>query len=313
MMKNNLLIKGKWRFFFNILHKTLGILATIGILLVLLSGALVTKTGSGEGCGESWPLCYDQLIPEVYTIETLIEYTHRLVTGVVGIWILIFSLWTGIKYRRKKEVVFVAAASIFFLILQSALGALAVVFGQSDAVLALHFGFSLLSFASVLLLCLYLFQLDKQGSLPLPTVGREIKLFGIILFVYSYVVVYLGAYVRHTASSMGCEGWPLCNGQIIPELVGPVAVQFTHRVAALILFIMYVLFYLYAKKKYQADHRIYYAAILMLGFVSLQVLTGGMVVLMEMHLVPSLLHALFISFLFGVLCYIILYLFRRKA
>ena len=32
-------------------------LATVGMFLVLLMGATVTSTGSGEGCGRSWPLC----------------------------------------------------------------------------------------------------------------------------------------------------------------------------------------------------------------------------------------------------------------
>src|SRR5690554_1610317 len=97
--------------------KILGVLAVIGMILVVLAGAVVTKTGSGDGCGPNWPLCHGQLFPSEPTLETIIEYTHRLVTGVVGILVLIFSIWSGIKYRKIKEVVFVAIASIFFLLL----------------------------------------------------------------------------------------------------------------------------------------------------------------------------------------------------
>jgi cytochrome c oxidase assembly protein subunit 15 len=293
--------------------KTLAILATIGILLVVLAGALVTKTGSGEGCGANWPLCHDQLIPDNPTVETVIEYTHRLVTGVVGMLVLAFSLWTAIKYRKIREVVWVAVAALFFILLQSVLGALAVLgIGQASAILALHFGFSLLSFASVLLLCIYVFQLDKQKQLPKSHASVAMKLGVFSLFVYTYIVVYVGAYVRHTGSSLGCPDWPLCHGQFIPELAGHAGIQFAHRVAALILLIGYGFLMYHVVKNYKHDQILYQSTLLILIFTVLQVLSGGAVVLTELHLFPSLLHALFVSFLFGILCHLVLYVFRKQ-
>src|SRR5262245_62041874 len=67
--------------------KGFAVAATIGMFLVLLMGATVTNTGSGEGCGTSWPLCHGEFIPE-YAFETMVEYSHRLVTGVEGLIIL---------------------------------------------------------------------------------------------------------------------------------------------------------------------------------------------------------------------------------
>lgn len=293
--------------------KTLGISATIGILLVVLAGALVTKTGSGEGCGANWPLCHDQLIPENPTVETVIEYTHRLVTGVVGMLVFTFSIWTGIKYRKIREVVWVAVAALFFILLQSALGALAVLgIGQASAILALHFGFSLLSFASVLLLCTYVFQLEKQHQLPVSHASLSMKLGVFCLFVYTYIVVYIGAYVRHTGSSMGCPDWPLCQGQLVPELSGQAGIQFGHRVAALIILVAFGSLMVQAMKKYSHDKILYRSSILIFIFTVLQALSGGAVVLTKLHLFPSLLHALFISILFGILCYLVLYVFRKQ-
>ena len=61
--------------------KWFAVASTIGMLLILLGGALVTKTDSGMGCGRHWPGCNGQLIPDEITAEVLIEFSHRLVTG----------------------------------------------------------------------------------------------------------------------------------------------------------------------------------------------------------------------------------------
>ena len=59
--------------------KWLGVLATIIMTFVQLGGALVTKTGSEDGCGSSWPLCNGALLPENLPIQTIIELSHRAV------------------------------------------------------------------------------------------------------------------------------------------------------------------------------------------------------------------------------------------
>ena len=65
--------------------KWLAVATTIGMILVLLGGALVTKTDSGMGCGRSWPLCNGEFVPTDITPELIIELAHRLVSGGVGI------------------------------------------------------------------------------------------------------------------------------------------------------------------------------------------------------------------------------------
>src|SRR5579871_6965781 len=51
-------------------------------LLVVLWGALVRATGSGAGCGSHWPLCNGVVVPQVPELQTIIEFTHRLMSGV---------------------------------------------------------------------------------------------------------------------------------------------------------------------------------------------------------------------------------------
>src|SRR5690625_1491993 len=118
--------------------KSLSIVSTIGMLFILLGGALVTKTDSGAGCGSSWPLCNGQLIPTDLSPELIIEYSHRLVSTIMGVTVLALSILSWKFLGHVREVKFLAVLSTFFLILQGLIGAAAVKWGQSSFVLAAH-------------------------------------------------------------------------------------------------------------------------------------------------------------------------------
>lgn len=62
-------------------------------LLVILWGALVRASNSGEGCGDHWPLCNGTVIPHAAQIATMIEFTHRLTTGLALISVVGMALW----------------------------------------------------------------------------------------------------------------------------------------------------------------------------------------------------------------------------
>src|SRR5699024_4105966 len=142
--------------------KWLSTVSTLGIVFILIGGALVTKTDSGAGCGSSWPLCHGELIPSEITPELIIELSHRLVSGVMGVTVIALSVLAWIYIGHIREVKFLSFLSIFFLVLQGLIGAAAVMWGQSDFVLAAHFGISLISFASVFLLAFLIFEIDKK-------------------------------------------------------------------------------------------------------------------------------------------------------
>jgi cytochrome c oxidase assembly protein subunit 15 len=62
---------------------------------VILFGAWVRITHSGAGCGEHWPTCHGQIVPLEPTIETMIEYTHRLTSGLCGIFAIVLLGWSS--------------------------------------------------------------------------------------------------------------------------------------------------------------------------------------------------------------------------
>ncbi|AEH48724.1 heme A synthase [Parageobacillus thermoglucosidasius] len=287
-------------------------LTTLAMLFVLIGGALVTKTDSGMGCGRSWPLCNGQLIPSEITPELVIELSHRVVSGVAGIMVLILSIWAWRAIGHIRETKFLAAVSFIFLVLQGLIGAAAVVWGQSDFVLALHFGISLISFASVFLLTLLIFEVDKKFAAESLVIDSKMKfhIYGIIS--YCYIVVYTGALVRHMEASLACPSWPLCaKTRIIPVQLHE-WVQMGHRIAAALLLIWMIAATVHAAKQYRQQAAIYWSWMISLILVMLQIVTGAMIVFTNLNLYIALAHALFISCLFGVLSYLTMLAFRSN-
>ncbi|MBP2239990.1 cytochrome c oxidase assembly protein subunit 15 [Cytobacillus eiseniae] len=293
--------------------KWLAVLSTIGMLLILLGGALVTKTDSGMGCGRSWPLCNGELIPTEITAELVIELAHRVVSGVVGIMVLVLSVWTWKKIGHIRETKFLSFCSFFFLLLQGLIGAAAVIWGQSDFVLALHFGISLISFATVLLLTLLIFEVDKKFEAEKVILDPRMKAHIIGVSIYSYIVVYTGALVRHVEASLVCRDWPLCINSTF-ALPGNMHewVQMGHRAAAGLIFIWIAYIAYLAITHYKGQKVIYWGSVIAFALVTLQVISGALVVLTRLNLFIALAHAFFISCLFGILSYLLLLVSRSK-
>ncbi len=92
-------------------------------LLVILWGAYVRATGSGAGCGSHWPLCNGVVIPRQSQIETIIEFTHRLMSGLALILVVILFIWGYRTYSKGHPVRLGASLSLFFIITEALVGA----------------------------------------------------------------------------------------------------------------------------------------------------------------------------------------------
>ncbi|MEW9050332.1 MAG: heme A synthase [Neobacillus sp.] len=293
--------------------KWLAVATTIGMIFVLLGGALVTKTDSGMGCGRSWPLCNGEFVPTDITPELVIELAHRLVSGAVGIMVLLLSIWSWKSIGHIRETKFLSLLSFFFLVLQGLIGAAAVIWGQSDFVLALHFGISLISFAAVFLLTLLIFEIDKKFEADKLIIDNRMGKHILSVSIYIYVVIYTGALVRHTESSLVCRDWPLCINDA-PALPGNLYewVQMGHRAAAGVIFIWIAYILYLAIRHYRQQKVVYWGWVTAFILVSLQVLSGALVIFTRLNLFIALMHALFITCLFGVLSYLLLLLSRSR-
>jgi heme A synthase len=97
-------------------------------LIVILWGAYVRATGSGAGCGQHWPLCDGQVIPQAPDVKMTIEFTHRLLSGGALLLIAIMVIW-GFRITNKEHPVRkgLVAAGIL-IVVEALLGAGLVLF-----------------------------------------------------------------------------------------------------------------------------------------------------------------------------------------
>jgi cytochrome c oxidase assembly protein subunit 15 len=127
---------------------------------VVIWGAYVRATGSGAGCGSHWPLCNGEFLPATPQTQTVIEFTHRVTSGLSLVLVAMLLIWCwrssakGDWPRRSA----VAAAVLAFN--EALLGALLVLvdhLGDLDRstahalFLCLHFGNTLLLLAALAL------------------------------------------------------------------------------------------------------------------------------------------------------------------
>jgi len=128
-------------------------------ILVILWGAVVRATGSGAGCGNHWPLCNGEVIPTSPRIATIIEFTHRMMTGGATLTILVLLIWTFRATRARHLARIAAIASTLLLLNEAFLGALLVKLGYVVAnqstgrfiVLPIHLANTLLLMAALTL------------------------------------------------------------------------------------------------------------------------------------------------------------------
>lgn len=97
---------------------------TVGYnLLVVIWGAFVRATGSGAGCGSHWPLCNGEVVPREPAVETLIELSHRLTSGLDGLVVLALTIFAFRVFPRRHRVRRAAVASLVFLLGEVLVGA----------------------------------------------------------------------------------------------------------------------------------------------------------------------------------------------
>lgn len=97
-------------------------------LAVILWGAAVRATGSGAGCGSHWPLCNGEVVPRSPRLETVIELTHRVTSGIALLMVVALVVLAFRRRPRGDPARKAAVFTLLFMLTEAAVGAGLVLF-----------------------------------------------------------------------------------------------------------------------------------------------------------------------------------------
>jgi heme A synthase len=216
------------------------VLATgIATFVLIIVGGVVRVSDSGLGCGPAgsgfhgWPFCNGDVVPGM-DLNTIVEYTHRVLAIVVGFMIVAIFIQA---WRRQREFMLPAAALLVLVIAQGALGGATVEENLEEAYVAAHLCLAML----LLGLLLYLYR--RVSGAPATEGGPRLRALSIAASVAVLCTIVAGGYMAGTQNygradyqlgdgahhACGKE-FPTCNGEFMPfgkaELVD---IHLTHR------------------------------------------------------------------------------------
>jgi heme A synthase len=216
------------------------VLATgIATFVLIIVGGVVRVSDSGLGCGPAgsgfhgWPFCNGDVLPGM-DLNTIVEYTHRVLAIVVGFMIVAIFIQA---WRRQREFMLPAAALLVLVIAQGALGGATVEENLEEVYVAAHLCLAML----LLGLLLYLYR--RVSGAPVTEGGPRLRALSVVASVAVLCTIVAGGYMAGTQNygradyqlgdgahhACGKE-FPTCNGEFMPfgkaELVD---IHLTHR------------------------------------------------------------------------------------
>src|ERR1022692_3576281 len=73
-------------------------------IAVVLWGAFVRATGAGAGCGKHWPLCNGEMLPRSPSLNTIVEFTHRVTSGIDLLLVALLVFWAFRAFPPRHAV-----------------------------------------------------------------------------------------------------------------------------------------------------------------------------------------------------------------
>jgi heme a synthase len=276
--------------------RRLAIATFIATFALIIVGGVVRVSDSGLGCGPAgsgfhgWPFCNGDVVPGV-DLNSVIEYTHRVLAIVVGFMILALFIqaWRGRPHLRL-----VTGALLVLVAIQGALGGLTVEENLEEVYVAAHLGLAML----LLGLLLYVVR-DTRGVEP-EDGGPRLRVLGIAATAAICCTIVAGGYMAGTqnygradyqlgqGAHHACgKQFPTCNGEFMPfgraELVD---IHLTHRAFMYLASILVIALVAVALRRRVA---VRYARAL-LGLLLVQILVGALNVWLEEYELLILLH-----------------------
>lgn len=268
-------------------------LATVAATFVLIViGGIVRVSDSGLGCGPAgsgfhgWPFCNGDVVPGL-DLNSVIEYTHRAVAGIVGLMMLALAWLAWRNHRGHRGIVRAAAASGVLVILQGLLGAVVVEENLEEELVAAHLGLAML----LLALVIYIWRASRPdviGAAP-PSTSAGFRRLAVVAPVAILLTIIAGGYMAGTQNygradyqlgdgahhACGKE-FPTCNGEFLPfGEARLVDIHLTHRVFMYLASAL-VLWLVVATLRRRPSGTLVHLAWVSLGLLLTQILVGAL-------------------------------------
>src|SRR3954449_12492771 len=159
--------------------RRLAIVAAVAMGAILVSGAAVRLTGSGLGC-PTWPRCTETSIASPLSYHGLVEFGNRVVTTVVGGYVVLIALAALLRTPRRRDLSLLAWSLVGGFAGQAVIGGLSVLYDLSPPWVMAHFLLSMLMVWAALVL---VHRADPGWQPRAPQVRRELLQLGRLLVV----------------------------------------------------------------------------------------------------------------------------------
>jgi heme a synthase len=302
-------------------------LATIVMTFVLvLVGGIVRVSDSGLGCGPAgsgfhgWPFCNGAVVPGL-DVNTIIEYTHRTVAGIVGLMIIALAVLAWRDRRSNTALVRATTAGAVLVVLQGLLGAATVENDLDETLVAAHLGLAMLFFA----ISIFVWRASKAENLGVGAVdgGPRYRPLAILAAGLVLCTIVAGGYMAGTQNygradyelgdgahhACGKE-FPTCNGEVLPfGETRLVDIHLTHRVFVY-LTTLFVLGLILLTLNRRPSAGVVRSAKVAAGILAAQLLVGALNVWLDEYEALIVLHLALGTLLWGTLVGLLFQLFR---
>jgi cytochrome c oxidase assembly protein subunit 15 len=270
------------------LHR-FAVLTAFATFLLIFIGGLVTSTGSGLAVPD-WPLSYGQVFPPMEG-GVLYEHGHRLVATLVGLLMVILTVWMW-RSEPRRWVRRLALAGLATVILQGLLGGLTVLMGLPLAVSVLHACLAQAFFMITVLLAVftspYWMSLREKVERD---VSRSLQWLAGLTTLAVYVQLILGAVMRHMGAGMAIPDFPLAYGRLIPPILSAgVVVHFFHRLGALTVATLVIWTVARVFRENRNQPSLVRPAALLLALLVVQITLGAFTVWTRLSVLPTTAH-----------------------
>jgi len=104
-------------------------------VIVIIWGVFLRASKSGDGCGQHWLTCHGEVIPSAPELKTVIEFSHRIMSGIDFLIVLALVIWAFRKFEQGHQIRKFAFISFVFIITEALIGAGLVLTGNTAVAL----------------------------------------------------------------------------------------------------------------------------------------------------------------------------------